>query len=408
MQTIRLQNLTPEVYPAESRDFQLLCRVSDATYNGVKADIDSIVDILNTQKIKSNMLPLLQTKLGFFTKTSSFTDSELRYILDVFPYVVKNKGSLKALKILINMILKLNNSTANYNISVVNEQTVINDINFKDHSIVVELQTLLRNTELLQELAKYALPSGFELFVYYTKSFDVMTTKLPIVQYGDILISSSNINARIRGSYEEFDGLANTHLGAVDTTWLNTIDSKVSETFLGTFSSVSAFPATATTGSTAIDRSTYNTYYYDTAWRKLSYKGAFDVLPDFSKYNVYDVISLVSDQTYVLHFGSTEVNGNYRGIYNSVSAVTSPKTNDIINLSSAPLTYYRYYGGKWTQVNYLGTYLNVEQIDSSSYSSSGTDLAIIKGMTNFIKLSGAEGWNSYTNPLYIYNYDKLE
>ena len=67
MQTIRLQDLTPEVYTSESRDFQILCRLYDSSFNAIKYDTDSMKYLTDSRYIRSGMLPLLQTKLGMFT-----------------------------------------------------------------------------------------------------------------------------------------------------------------------------------------------------------------------------------------------------------------------------------------------------------------------------------------------------
>ena len=103
---IRLQDKTPEVYCAESRDFQLFCRLYDCVINGVKFDIDTIPDILDAMTCRTSMLQLLQTKLGFFTN-KKLTDDALRYVLTAFPIMVKNKGSLKSIQQAVNVFFKV-------------------------------------------------------------------------------------------------------------------------------------------------------------------------------------------------------------------------------------------------------------------------------------------------------------
>lgn len=49
MSVRRLQNNVPEVYVKESRDFQLLCRLYDCILNGVKFDIDSMLNITDSK-----------------------------------------------------------------------------------------------------------------------------------------------------------------------------------------------------------------------------------------------------------------------------------------------------------------------------------------------------------------------
>ena len=64
--------------------------------NGVKFDIDTIEYLTDTARCKSSVLALLQSKLGFFTRRT-YEDDKLRYVLQSFPVMVKNKGSLKGI-----------------------------------------------------------------------------------------------------------------------------------------------------------------------------------------------------------------------------------------------------------------------------------------------------------------------
>ena len=103
---IRMQNNVPETYINQSRDFQLLCRMYDVVMNGVKFNIDNVGTITDDKYIQSKLLGLLQTKVGYFE--SAVTDDNLRYLLTSFPYIMKNKGSLKSIEQLINVYLKMN------------------------------------------------------------------------------------------------------------------------------------------------------------------------------------------------------------------------------------------------------------------------------------------------------------
>ena len=60
MSLIRTKNSVPQVYVSESRDFQLFTRVLDFVQNGLKFDIDSIVNVVDTQLIPTNYLDNLK------------------------------------------------------------------------------------------------------------------------------------------------------------------------------------------------------------------------------------------------------------------------------------------------------------------------------------------------------------
>ena len=83
----RLSENTPEYYQEESLDFQLICRLYDVINNGFLFDSHTISNIINTPVCNSNMLKLLQTKLGFFTQ-KKLNDDNLYGALDVFKNLV--------------------------------------------------------------------------------------------------------------------------------------------------------------------------------------------------------------------------------------------------------------------------------------------------------------------------------
>ena len=48
MAVFRIEKNVPEIYVRESRDFQLFCRLYDCVFDGVKFDIDSMLNVLDT------------------------------------------------------------------------------------------------------------------------------------------------------------------------------------------------------------------------------------------------------------------------------------------------------------------------------------------------------------------------
>ena len=159
MSLVRMQNNVPEVYVTQSRDFQLLCRMFDVIFNGIKFDVDATSRLTDTKHIQSSLLKLLQTKLGFFE--SSNLDDELRIVLDAFPYIVKNKGSLKAIEQTLNVYLRINRIDTPVKVNI------INDGNTRLVQIMVKSKILL-NTKVIDDVMKYILPTGYEVsYVFY-------------------------------------------------------------------------------------------------------------------------------------------------------------------------------------------------------------------------------------------------
>lgn len=150
MAIIRLQDNTPAAYVENSRDFQLVCRAYDSALNGVKFYIDSILDLSDTNQISNPLLPLLQTKLGFYT-LYSHGDRELKHALRAFPYIMKNKGSLKAINMAIRAWLKAERIYTSYSVELDHENKIV-EVNFSGREL---------DTSLLEEMFRYILPFGW-------------------------------------------------------------------------------------------------------------------------------------------------------------------------------------------------------------------------------------------------------
>lgn len=163
----RLQKNVPDIYIKGSRDFQLMCNVFDIMNSGVKYDIDSMTEILNTSTCRDSMLPILQTKLGFINDRP-LTNTEIRHVLTAFKRLVKDKGSQIGIKEAIEIYLKLLNTHGGYQIIIKN---VVNDENLscRVYEIHLNIETSPGNINVLREMLKYVLPTGYKLnFGFYS------------------------------------------------------------------------------------------------------------------------------------------------------------------------------------------------------------------------------------------------
>lgn len=190
----RLQNNVPDIYVEESRDFQTLCNVFDIMNSGIKYDIDSMPNILDTNLCRDSMIPLLQSKLGFFTKRT-LTTKEIRHVLCAFKRLVKDKGSRIGIKEAIEIYLKLLNTNGGYRITITNNETLKKTLSetadtfynktSNVYLIEIDLQSQIQNTDVLKEMLNYVLPAGYKLnFGFYTsQNFET-----------EILLGSQSIN----------------------------------------------------------------------------------------------------------------------------------------------------------------------------------------------------------------------
>lgn len=195
MSMLRIQENTPEVYTDTSRDFQLIGRLYDCVINGIRFDVDSIINIIDTSSIDSKLLSLLQTKIGFFTQ-ATVTDDDLRYVLKAFPVIVRNKGSLKGIEGAVNVFLKLKHVNTNVNIKIFN--------NHGQYPYVVQigLDMPYTDTVLLDEILKYVLPTGYIIsYIFNYNDLGKADTLMEMQMGANIVIIKDSASSIIRGSY---------------------------------------------------------------------------------------------------------------------------------------------------------------------------------------------------------------
>ena len=205
----RLQNNVPSVYVNSSRDFQLLCRLYDAAFNNVMFDADSISDIANTDRCSARVLPLLQTKIGFFSDID-ITDEDLRYVLKAFPYLVRNKGSKQAIRQTLYMYMRMNHVESDIFVEVLNKHSAM------PYTVLVGLEIGFKDTTILDEVFKYILPTGYTVkYIFYEKVNGV--TDFTESDYGSILLTPDIVNSQVRGDTPTFSDAADNLIGSIDT-----------------------------------------------------------------------------------------------------------------------------------------------------------------------------------------------
>lgn len=171
---LNLEDRTPPVYCEESRDFQLFLRLMDGIYNSVKNDVDGIINITDSSLIKTELLPLLQTKLGFFSNYSIDSDV-LRTILCAFPTILKNKGSLLGVKQAVITFLKAIKVPSDVDIFYTTSGINYGGVSISDHSIAIGFTNIIDNLYILDELLKYVIPAGFGYTIYFYREYDYAT-----------------------------------------------------------------------------------------------------------------------------------------------------------------------------------------------------------------------------------------
>lgn len=169
---LKLEDKTPPVYCRESRDFQLFLRLYNAVNNAVIDDTANLLNLTDSRRIKTELLPLLQTKVGFFSNYNVNSEM-LRYILAAFPDIVKNKGSIEGIKQAVRVYLKVANVKTDLQVYCVTKSGEKGGVYLEDHTIVIGINNTgdVHDLYILEELLKYILPVGYSYFFYFFEEY---------------------------------------------------------------------------------------------------------------------------------------------------------------------------------------------------------------------------------------------
>lgn len=227
MKQFRISEHVPDVYPRKSRDFQLFCAVFDMIFGELKYNIDSIRDVTDTTQCNERLLPLLQTKLGFFTK-EKISGEDLRLILKAFPTIVRNKGSKTGITQAVQVYLKLMGLDVNSEVTITNK-AYDGQGNYDDeNSYIVDIAVSgkLSDTSILTEILRYVIPAGYKLRYSYklksrTETFIAPDDRVELI-FGDAPTTkpgTQSITSGLRPSNDSNNNYSEM-LGRVDTSFV--------------------------------------------------------------------------------------------------------------------------------------------------------------------------------------------
>ena len=238
----RVQDNVPEVYINESRDFQILARLSDVLFSGMKYDIDSMVNILDATLARDTMLELMCTKIGFFPRVH-IDANVLKYIIASFPYIIKYKGTLKGIQYAVNAILKAENNPDAIGVpKVIPVAAASNDEGSAQFPYTIYIYTTVQlyNKLALKEVLRYVLPAGYnyQLLSYYdpndgsayTSLFEqqdeLRVLRTPAIKSSALRTSSDviSLDTEMFTGGEQFETFASKTVNAFDTTQIITSD----------------------------------------------------------------------------------------------------------------------------------------------------------------------------------------
>ena len=145
---IRLQELTPEIYYKQSRDFQFIGRLYDIVLNYSKTNTDSLYNLPIGDDMNESLLNLLSYTLGF-KSNKNYNSKQLLAICSVLPEIMRHKGSLQAIITAVNALLGAEGTKQSLDYEIVPKK-----------SITLYLDQNLSDLSLLRDLLTYILPAG--------------------------------------------------------------------------------------------------------------------------------------------------------------------------------------------------------------------------------------------------------
>lgn len=145
---IKTQKLVPNVYYKESRDFQLLGRIMDILFNSVYNNTKIISKNINNIENKGFLLELLCTSLGFKLK-QEYNNEQLNGLSSIFLELLKNKGNINSIKLLVNLLLHIEGIDEQVKIEI-DEEGVLN----------IFIPSDILDLNLFYDVLDYIIPAG--------------------------------------------------------------------------------------------------------------------------------------------------------------------------------------------------------------------------------------------------------
>lgn len=181
---IRLQKHTPEVYYDKSRDFQFIGRLYDVVLNSVKTNADTIrYGLPFSSQSPQELLNLLAMTLGFKPK-HRYSHAQLLAICSVFSEILRNKGNIRAVQLISEVILKTEGIVGT--VACLMQYDPLQQRELPVLRIIVPEK--LAEIALFYDLLEYVVPSGCTVEVIRGELLDPITTAVDIDFSDDVVI----------------------------------------------------------------------------------------------------------------------------------------------------------------------------------------------------------------------------
>jgi hypothetical protein len=195
---INFYKQVPTIYSSASRDFQYLSWLINVVLNSVKHNIDDIY-YLPSSKTDSNLAELLALTLGFKVRRN-YDQTQLISLASIIPSILKNKGSLRAVQIAGNALVRSSGSTG------------IFDVTVEDGQLEVIFPKELVDITLFMDILPYILPAGMSCRVIRKTLKDININT--IVDYTETVYGNTWVLSDLSIKDNRLVGMSDLSLGS--------------------------------------------------------------------------------------------------------------------------------------------------------------------------------------------------
>ena len=143
---IKTINRLPDVYSEKSRDFQLISRLFDLSFNSSKLAIDTMLNNGGSEDIDYRFIDLACRTIGF-EYNGSYDTKEL----------IRKKGTIDSINDAIRLLLNSQGIDSDYYLQLQTDGS-----GKQSKYLIISLPENIKHTRLLDEIFEYILPAGWQ------------------------------------------------------------------------------------------------------------------------------------------------------------------------------------------------------------------------------------------------------
>lgn len=182
---IKLQNMTPNVYYNQSRDFQFIGRLFDVLLNSIKTNTELITNLPLNDDLENRLLDLLTMTLGF-KSLHEYNIVQLRALCSAFMSLLHKKGTYTAIEKACSVLINAEGITNEFSIDIA------------DNNVTIYLPPNVNDTNLLKDILIYILPAGMTCEIVKTLRVNIdNTTKILVDDSLKYAVELSDRNAMV-------------------------------------------------------------------------------------------------------------------------------------------------------------------------------------------------------------------